>query len=181
MEPRNMAATSTIEENRSLPVANSQLVLWWFLATVTMLFAAFASSYLVRRGSDPSWKTIQLPAFVWVNTAVLIVSSITLELARRQRRRGWLVATTAVGVAFLAGQVHIWNQLAADGVFLPTRPHGSFFYILSGLHGAHLLGGIVLLGYALMSSRAQAVQNAATYWHFLTALWLGVLALVTLA
>jgi cytochrome c oxidase subunit 3 len=167
-------------EGQAFPVGNGQLVLWWFLATVTMLFAAFASAFLVRRASG-GWQPVQLPGLVWINVIVLAVSSGTMALARRHhaRSRAWLWTTAALGVVFVAGQVEVWRQLGARGLLLPTSPYSSFFYILSGLHGLHLLGGLVLLGAALRRGRPATVECAATYWHFLGGLWVGVLAFIT--
>ncbi len=110
-----------------------RLGLWMFLATVTMLFAAFTSAYIVRRsGSD--WQYVRVPSILWINTAILAASSIALETANRFGLRGqWNAAVAgcgaavALGVAFLAGQVVAWRELIAAGVYLPTSPHSSFF------------------------------------------------------
>jgi cytochrome c oxidase subunit 3 len=117
---------------------------------------------------------------------MILVSSSTLEQARRQAREGkmaglhtWLTVTTVLGMAFLAGQVTAWRQLAAAGIFLATNPHAAFFYLLTGAHGLHLAGGIGALVYAVRKvpvagTPAQALDIAdpvATYWHFLAGLW----------
>jgi len=168
-------------EARALPVSNSQIVLYGVLATVTMLFAAFASAYMVRQGSG-GWTQVMLPGSLWVNTIVLIASSVTIELARRrQPATPWLVASNLLAVAFLGGQLYAWQQLAAAGIYLPTNPHASFFYIMTGLHGVHLLCGLVLLAVAWVTRRATTMSCAATYWHFLGLVWLGVLALLKFA
>jgi cytochrome c oxidase subunit 3 len=110
-----------------------------------------------------------------------------MELARRGSRRGnaadakrWLIVTEALGIAFLASQYIAWRQLAAQGVFLPSNPHSSFFYILTGAHGLHLLGGLVALAVAATrTSRDDSTRTllhrttlCATYWHFFAVLWL---------
>ena len=161
-----------------------QVGLWAFLGTVTMLFAGFSSAYLVRRsGSD--WQAISLPPLLWLNTAVLALSSATLELARyavlRERLSGarfWFLLTTVLGIGFLAGQVEAWRLLAAQGVFLPTSPHSSFFFVLTTVHGVHLLGGIIALLILLARLWRPGRQNqivafrlCATYWHFVDGLW----------
>ncbi|MDA2929254.1 cytochrome c oxidase subunit 3 [Acidobacteria bacterium AH-259-O06] len=169
--------------------STSQLGLWIFLATVTMLFAAFTSAYLVRKsGSD--WQPVSLPAILWFNTALLLCSSVTMELGRARGKRlqtrglrSWLLASTLLGLGFLLGQLLAWRQLAAQGVFLPSSPHSSFFYILTGLHGFHLLAGLLLLLYLLFRVRPggnpgnrlaqrDLTNLCATYWHFLGGLWL---------
>lgn len=169
---------------------SAQLGLWLFLATVTMLFAAFTSAYLVRSAS-PDWETTPLPTALWINTIVLIASSMTLEMARSRRKKSilktfriWFLVTLLLGFGFLAGQLVAWKQLMDLGIFIPSNPHSSFFYILTGLHGLHLFSGLILLLYVFLRARpALAVRLSrpvhrdltglcATYWHFMTALWL---------
>jgi len=164
-----------------------QLGLWMFLGTVTMLFAAFTSAYLVRRGSL-DWQTIVLPTVLWVNTAALATSSLALEGSRwaghgghvRAARVGML-ATIVLGVGFLVGQVWAWQELASQGVFVPTNPYSSFFYILTGVHALHLTVGLVLLSWALRSLFRRSgvalawegpAATAATFWHFFGGVWL---------
>ncbi len=147
------------------------LGLWFFLATVTMLFAGFTSAMLVRR-TAADWQPLPVPPLLWINTGVLAVSSLTMERARRQARArsGSVAATALLGLLFLVGQVAAWRQLVAQGLFLSSNPHSSFFYILTGAHGVHLLGGLFALGYLL--ARRRGLNLCATYWHFLGALWI---------
>lgn len=168
-------------EARALSVDTAELGLWMFLASVTMLFAGFTSAYLVRQTTGSDWQPMPLPAVLWLNTVLLGASSVTIERARRAEASstGWLLATAALGVAFLAGQVSAWQELAASGVFLPSHPHSSFFYILTGAHGIHLLGGLGALAVALAGGRrgawprrARGLKLCALYWHFMGALWL---------
>jgi cytochrome c oxidase subunit 3 len=156
------------------------------VAAITILFAAFTSTYLVRRG-EADWQTGPLPSILWVNTAVLLASSATMEWARSRGRGGkldglrtWLTVTTGLGVAFLFGQIQAWRQLVAAGIYVSTNPHSAFFYLLSGAHGLHIVGGVLGLFYVLMKVRRvtaaaeamDSVDAAATYWHFLDGLWL---------
>ncbi|MFQ5740839.1 MAG: heme-copper oxidase subunit III [Acidobacteriota bacterium] len=173
-------------EHAALPLKTAQLGLWALLATLTMLFAGFTSAYLVRRaGLD--WQAISIPSLLWFNTGVLLLSSLTIEVARGALRRGrtaalkgGLLATTVLGLAFLAGQLFAWQQLAAQGVYLPTSPHSSFFYMLTAVHGLHLVGGLAALLYALSrvwsarwtAAEPTGVNLCATYWHFVDGLWL---------
>ena len=109
-------------ETRSLPVSNSQIVMYGVLATITMLFAAFGSAYLVRQGSG-DWQRVDLPATLWLNTLVLAGSSVTIELARRwSAPTPWLIASNLLAFLFLGGQLFAWRQLAAAGIYLPTNP-----------------------------------------------------------
>lgn len=179
------AVRPTLEDRRRREL--NQLGLWMFLGTVTMLFAAFTSAYLVRRASL-DWQSIVLPPVLWVNTAALAASSLTLEGSRWAGRHGrvgparlGMVATIVLGAGFLAGQVGAWQALAAQGIFVPTSPHSSFFYILTGVHAVHLVAGLVLLANALrwLVRGADAVvrtwegpaANAATFWHFFGGVW----------
>jgi cytochrome c oxidase subunit III len=162
------------------------------VVAILMFFMALASAYIVRRASSGDWIAIRIPPIVWVNTAVLLASSATLELARRKLAKGdagafrnfWAL-TTALGIAFLAGQFMAWRQLAAQGVFIATNPASSFFYVFTGTHAAHLFGGVALLLYVVARkfekariSRAAAAQVASYYWHFMDALWVFLLTLI---
>jgi cytochrome c oxidase subunit 3 len=175
-----------------------QLGVWMFLATVVMLFAAFTSAYIVRRSAS-DWSPVELPPILWANTAVLVASSLALEVGRRARARlrgpiaarAWIIAAAALGVLFLTGQVAVWRDLTARGLYLPSGPYSAFVYILTGLHGAHVAAGVTLLlvaawrtwraGLGLWSDAPPTVLNAAaTFWHFLAVLWVYLFALVTL-
>ena len=162
-----------------------------FLGTVSMLFIGFTSAYILRRTSD-DWQPLAAPPVLWLNTAALVLSSVTLEIGRR-RLRGWdlrgaqafVAATGLLGALFVGGQVVGWRQLAERGVFLSSNPHSSFFYVLTGVHAAHLLGGLVW--FAVVSGRLQRLKVTpggdglglfATYWHFLGALWVYLLFLL---
>ena len=161
--------------------------LWMFLATVTMLFAALSSAYLVRR-SGTDWRPVALPSLVWWNTLVLAASSAVLELGRRRRAElglatGLAGASLLAGV-FIVGQVGLWRALAAQGIYLLTNPHSSFIYLLTGVHAVHLLAALVvmLVTLATLGGRRDADTRAAlcaTFWHFLTGAWVYLLALVT--
>lgn len=165
------------------------------LATVTMLFAAFTAAILVRStGTD--WVQESLPWIVWMNTGVILLSSIALETARKSVRKDgpvavsarWLGATTVLGFLFLAGQVVGWKMFAAQGVFLPESPHGAFFYMLSAVHGIHVVGGIGALIWTYRKtlagtySAAQSggLTHTAIYWHFVGVVWIYLLVLLSI-
>jgi cytochrome c oxidase subunit III len=162
------------------------------LAGILMLFAAFTSAMVVRKGLSNDWVRTTLPHILYWNTLVLVASSVTLELSRRalsERRGGsfslWLYTTVGLGLAFVAGQFLAWRELAERGVFLSTNPSSSFFYLLTGAHGLHLLGGIIALGYVAAKApriaagrkRRTAVDVTAIYWHFMDGLWIYILIL----
>ena len=159
------------------------------LAGVTMLFAAFTSAYIVRKGISDDWRPTALPTLVWVNTLVLLVSSLTLERARRlygqtDALARWWLATTGLGVIFLLGQLVVWQQMVGAGIYLRTNPSSAFIYILTGAHGVHLLGGVAGLAYLsrrLLQDRppTRTVLNVtAIYWHFLDGLWVYLLLFI---
>ena len=183
------------EPYSSFPVSKARVALWVLLTGIVMLFAGLSSAYIVLRGT-PSWQNIEMPGLLWINTIVLVVSSFTIDMARRavsrnriEAMRRWLVASGLLGLAFLAGQLVAWRQLVNAGVYLPSTLHSSFFYILTGLHGIHLLGGIIALGYVfalafrnrLTVFNSEPLKLCATYWHFMDGLWLYLFTLLVLA
>jgi cytochrome c oxidase subunit 3 len=191
------------------------------VSAVLMIFVSYSSAYIVRKGLptlDPSgetlihdWLPLQLPNFLLVNTLVLLLSTLTMELARRQAIREaaisapdpvhsptrsktndipWLGLTAVLGLGFLAGQWLVWRELGARGFYLATSPSSSFFYLLTGTHGVHLLGGIIALLVASAAtlffrqsaaSRGVMVDVTAWYWHFMTLLWVYLLCLMKFA
>jgi cytochrome c oxidase subunit III len=164
------------------------------LAGIIMFFMALTSSFLVRKGLGDDWVAFALPHVLWFNSLVLILSSLTIELARRNLRVGvfgafrqWWAITTALGLLFVAGQAVAWRNLSAQGVFLATNPSSSFFYLLTASHALHLMGGIVFLFVVALRSwrrsritQSTAASLAAIYWHFMDGLWLFLFALLYL-
>jgi cytochrome c oxidase subunit 3 len=162
------------------------------LAAVTMLFIAFTTAYLARR-QEPGWGTVVMPPVLWLTTVILVASSVTLEWARRRVAAGdirglqrGLAATAGLGAAFLIGQLIAWHSLAAQGAYISSNPHSAFFYVLTGAHGVHLLGGLGAL--AIVAWKAYAgrygvashagVNVFSLYWHFMDLLWLYLFALL---
>ncbi len=156
------------------------------LAATTMAFAAFTSAFVVRRGMSNDWVALTLPRIIWANTAILIASSVLLELARRSLHRGrrsafngYWTAGTVLGALFLLGQAIAWLQLRAEGIFVATNPSSSFFYLLTAAHGLHILGGLTALVYVdvealrlqLGPGKRTAVDVSAVFWHFVDGLW----------
>jgi len=168
--------------------------IWLALAAILMFFMALVSAYLVRKGSGGDWRAIALPRVLWLNTAVLILSSLALEASHRAWEReqaavfrAWWATATALGLFFLAGQYVAWRELAAAGVYLATNPSSSFFYLFTAAHALHLAGGLAALLYVLsrdwMRLRATAgvaAEVAGIYWHFMDGLWVFLLLVLTL-
>ncbi len=189
------------------------------ITCVTALFIGLTVAYVARQGMggrwDPGtrqfthdWHPLPLPyRQLWINTIVLVVSSVTLELTRRNMLNKaefsamgitpprlkldppWLTITLGLGFGFLAGQVLVWNTLRSAGLFLRANPSSSFFYLFTGLHAVHLAGGLIVLLYAAcgnwlrMRSESQriAVDVTAWYWHFMGLLWFGIFGLLHFA
>jgi cytochrome c oxidase subunit 3 len=160
------------------------------LAAVTMTFAAFTSALVVRQVSGLDWRHISLPSILYWNTLVIFASSVTLEISRRQvptymgglrnqvaNPARWLCVTLFLGLLFVAGQYVAWLQLRSQGLYLPTHPSSSFFYVLTAAHGLHVLGGVgglVRVAAKLRNStlRRSTLDATACYWHFMDVLWL---------
>jgi cytochrome c oxidase subunit 3 len=164
------------------------------IVSILMFFMALASAFIVlRRGSD-LWVTVHLPRILWANTCVLLASSFTLESARERLyladasgfRKFWLM-TTVLGFLFVAGQLIAWRQLVAQGVYIASNQASSFFYIFTGAHAVHLLGGIgalLFVGFRKFEktkiSLPAAAEITSYYWHFMDGLWIFLLALLYL-
>ncbi|HVB98453.1 MAG TPA: heme-copper oxidase subunit III [Candidatus Dormibacteraeota bacterium] len=173
---------------RSRPVPQRSYVtgLTMGLAAILMFFMALVSAFIVRKGLSDDWRAFPLPPILWLNTAILFVSSITIQVARRRLGREdvaafrrWWTVTTGLGLLFVAGQLIAWRQLAHEGVYLASNPSSSFFYLLTAAHGVHLLGGIIALiviGWRSWQNtrvtRSTATEMAAIYWHFMDGLWI---------
>jgi cytochrome c oxidase subunit III len=185
---------------RRVPSRTYRKGIWVALTAVTMMFAAFTSTIVVRKGAANDWSHIPLPYILYWNTVILLASSVTLELSRRslasapghpqeisRRSAPWLHITAVLGLIFVAGQFMAWRTLVSRGVYLASNPSSSSFYLLTGAHGAHLLGGIAALLYLVIRSRAMAagqlrtaVGVAAIYWHFMDGLWIYILLLLAM-
>jgi cytochrome c oxidase subunit 3 len=198
----------------------ARLALAILLVPIVMLFVSFTSAYIVRQGLPSldeksgqyvrDWISVAIPfRLLLLNTFVLVVSTVTMELARRQMSRRtalaavrvpgvsvgddklfpWLLVTVVLGFAFLVGQFVAWRQLSSHGIYVSTNPSSSFIYLLTASHAVHLFGGIVALLTALVLSlqRQQPerqyiiVDTASWYWHFMALLWVYIFALLQFA
>lgn len=177
-----------------VPAQTYHTGMWMALVAIVMLFAAFTSAMVVRKGGSSDWTALAIPRILYLNTMILIASSVALEASRRELAAGmagrfkmWLYAAALLGVAFIGGQLVAWRELASRGVYLSTNPSSSFFYLLTAAHGIHLLGGLIALFYLvwrapLLASglkKRVAVDVTALYWHFMDGLWIYLLILLT--
>lgn len=178
------------------PANGSASGIWIALFAITMSFAAFTSALIIREVSS-DWTHIAIPRIVFGSSVILLLSSVTAEMSRRELRAGaarstkpsgkalaLLAATLFLGLVFVGGQYLAWRSLASRGLYVATNPNSSFFYLLTGTHAICVLGGITALGYLLArlvlhrSVRGTLVSSVAIYWHFITALWLYLLIII---
>ena len=173
--------------------------IWVIMASITMSFAAFTSALVVRQGTAPL-QPITLPPVLYLNTLVIIASSVTLEIARRRiaafmggrvdagkhqaaNPALWLYVTLALGLLFVAGQTFAWVRLRAQGIGLAANISYSFFYVLTVMHALHLLGGLggmtrVTVKLQNATLRRSTLDATSRYWHFMGVLWVYLLLLL---
>ncbi len=195
-DPNGNGAPKGNGHKRSLPDIQAsgnryRIGMWVGLASILMMFTALSSAYIVRAASSTDWQPLRMPRILLLSTALILVSSGTLEVARRKWKETannshlrWLLLTVVLGIGFLVSQLFAWRALVRQGVYVASNPHSSFFYLLTAAHGVHLLGGLAALAYLLLRRRApredefaiaksQAGADAVTlYWHFMDFLWL---------
>lgn len=162
-----------------------KFTLWVALGSVVMMFAGLTSAYIVKR-SQPSWTTFQMPLVFWYSTAVMLLSSLTIQQAVRafksremKKYRSLLIVTAVLGLVFILMQWIGFSQLWSQGIVLKGSGAGQFLYIIFGLHALHVLGGIIALAVVLIRAfrgsrrnyNSVPVEIAATYWHFVDLLW----------
>ncbi len=177
----------------------SRTGIWVALAAITMTFAAITSAMVVRQGASMDWRHFSLPPVLYLDTVILLASSVTLELARKRAaafaRMGvqpgrslpllWLWVTLGLGLLFVAGQYTAWLQLKAEGWYLATNPSSSFFYLFTAMHGVHVLGGLAGLTLVIWrfskpasTLRLSTLSTVSYYWHFMDGLWIYLLVLL---
>ena len=194
---RNLAPTGgrlrSVQEYSPPPASTG---IWVVLAAISMSFAAFTSALVVRKGGATDWRHFTLPSILYVNTLVLLASSVTLEISRRRvatfmgglRSRvanptRWLYVTLSLGLLFVAGQYIAWRQLSSQGLYLATNPSSSFFYVFTAAHALHVLGGLGGLARVIrrlnkLVLRRSTLDATSRYWHFMDVLWVYLLLLL---
>lgn len=168
------------------PLPAAKIGLGVFIVVASALFALFLSAYSMRMQMG-DWRPLPAPALLWLNTLVLVLSSVALQWAQVAARRGQmesvrfgLLAAGAFSLGFLTGQILAWRELTAAGYVLTSNPANAFFYVLTAAHALHVLGGLVALGRttdkvwrgARMNQVRLSVELCAIYWHFLLLVWL---------
>lgn len=187
------AAAMTPAEEAALRQRGASTALWLFIAVASVLFTLFFVAYAMRMDQAPDWSAVALPWQLWLSTALLVAGSLLMHLAGTAAHaqqplltRLWLVGGGLAAAAFLASQLWAWQSLIDQRVMLGGNPASSFFYVLTALHGLHVLGGLVAWSIAAQAlalprgelpGAAWRIVLCARYWHFLLLLW-GALFLV---
>jgi cytochrome c oxidase subunit III len=174
------------EPKQTLSMHPKKFALWLFIVTVVMIFAALTSAYIVRQ-SEGNWLEFDLPQTIYITSGIILTSSITMQWSYFAAKNDNLMSlrlntliTAFLGIAFLVGQYIVWQDLVAMDVYFVGNPAGSFMYVLTGLHGVHLISGVIFLilvtvnafRYKVHSKSMDQIEMCATYWHFLDGLWL---------
>ncbi len=180
-------------ENRRYVIHPKKFAMWLFLVTVTMLFAAFSSAMIVRR-ADGNWTMFQVPQTFLISTVVIILSSLSMQWAyfaakkdEVDQNRIALWITLGLAMIFMVTQYIGFTDLIRAKVFIVGNPSGSFFYVITGLHALHVLGGIFFLmatlssayNYRVHSRNMLRINLCTTYWHFIGVLWVYLFAILT--
>lgn len=168
-----------------------------YFGVIAVLFTLISSAYVMRMGMAGmghgpmgDWRPMPEPPLLWINTAVLLLASLAWEAARAGTRRAradllriGLVSAGSLGILFVGGQLLVWRQFETAGYFLQANPANAFFYLITALHGLHLLGGLFFWARAVRRLRSGgdvglAVDLSAAYWHFLLLVWVLMLGLL---
>ncbi|GAB3169894.1 cytochrome c oxidase subunit 3 [Telluribacter humicola] len=173
------------EPEETLSMDPKKFILWLFIVSIIMIFASQTSAYLVRR-AEGNWLEFDMPPIFWYSTYVLVASSISMHWAYLAAKKdNFRSLRIAISITFVLGMVFLWMQflgwkdLVDMKVFFVGNPSGSFFYVFTGLHGFHLITGLIVLVYGLVaafqlrvhSKNLRRIQICTTYWHFLDILW----------
>ena len=187
-----------IENESSSPTNKLKVTMWFVLLVVLMTFGGLVGSYIVISTNGVlEWNPFDLPLQIWISTALILFSSITYKISQRNfykenqpKAKNWLLVTTVLGGMFIASQILAWFALFRSGISVQSNPYAGFFYILTAVHAAHVIGGICALGYIVLRTwyetdseaelelRKNISKSIGWYWHFMDALWLVLVALL---
>jgi cytochrome c oxidase subunit III len=173
------------EAEETLSMEPKKFILWLFIVSSVMFFASQTSAYLVKR-AEGNWAEFEVPQIFWYGTAVIILSSITMQFAVYSAKKDNFNAlktaisiTFALAILFLVLQVEGWKELVKQNVYFVGNASGSFFYAFTVFHGVHILMGLIVLGVTFVSSlrmkvhatALRRIEICATFWHFLGLVW----------
>ncbi len=174
-----------------------RVTMWVMLAAIVMMFVALSSAYIILSAGD-QWRPVRMPRMFFLSTGIILVSSATIRTARRSLKQAsereytrWLLVTLLLGLSFLVSQFLGWRQLVTQGVYFSGHPHSSFFYLFSGAHGVHVLGGLLALSYLFARAlrgwketagekREALTDVVSLYWHFMDGIWIWLFLLLLL-
>jgi cytochrome c oxidase subunit 3 len=186
------------EPRDQAPPDKAKVVTWFLLIVVLMTFGGLAGAYVViATNRVAEWRPFELPIQVWMSTALIVASSLTYHIAQKaifandhQRLRRFLIITTVLGAAFISSQIIVWLELVNRGYYLSGNPYAGFFYIITGIHAVHVLGGVIALGAIITRSSTQTefgpeleyrrnlARAVGWYWHFIGILWIALFAML---
>lgn len=170
----------------------SRILTGFLLVVVLMTFGGLSAAYIVIQTNNVAeWRPFALPIQVWISTTLIVLSSVAYHIGKNAIDRNdqpaakkWLIATTALGAAFISSQILAWIELTARGLYVRGNPYAGFFYILTAVHAVHVLGGIIALGSILLHTwhptadeafiarRRTLAQTVGWYWHFMGGIWI---------
>lgn len=187
------------EESSAQSVPDKARVVTWFLLIVMLMtFGGLCGAYVVvATNGVAEWRPFELPIQVWISTVLIVASSLTYHIAQlaifendHQRLRRFLIATTALGAAFISSQIIVWLELVDRGYYMRGNPYAGFFYIITGIHAVHVLGGVIALGAIILRTSAHTVHSleleyrrnlaraVGWYWHFMGILWIALFVML---
>ena len=192
------ASNDSFTESYEKSFSKSKILTWFLLIVVLMTFGGLIAAYIVISTNGViEWQPFNLPIQVYISTALILIGSITYTIAQKaisindnQKSKNWLIATTVLGAMFISSQILAWFALVSRGYYLQSNPYAGFFYIMTALLAAHVLGGIIALGYVVLrvwnkneleselEKRREISASVGWYWHFMGGLWLVLLALL---
>jgi len=171
---------------KTMAMEPKRFLLWMFMVSIIMIFAALTSAYIVRQ-AEGNWLSFELPSILWYATGILLMSSITAQLAYWSARHDnigalklYLGLSVLLGIGFLVFQIYTWGALVDNSVYFVGNPSGSFLYVIMGVHGFHLISGLIYLSIILVRTFQYKVHSknllqlglSVSYWHFLDVLWI---------
>jgi len=174
------------EPKKVLAMHPKKFALWLFMVSIVMIFASLTSAYIVKR-SDGEWLMFEFPSIFQISTAIILLSSASMQwaysLAKNNevnKLKAALILTVFLGISFLLAQLNGWSRLVEENVYFVGNPAGSFIYVFTGVHGFHLITGLIFIGiviystfnYKVHSKNLAQIEMCTTYWHFLGGLWI---------
>src|SRR5579871_3712423 len=182
---QSIEVNETVNTQRK-KIHSHKFTMWIAIGSIIMMFAGFTSAYIVKR-QQPGWTTFDIPRAFWYSTAVILISSITVQMALKNFKernirgyRNMITVTAVLGIVFIALQVLGFQTIWKSGVTLSGSGAGQFLYVIAGLHALHVLGGIIALlvtffrafGAKLRNYNSVPIEVVTTYWHFVDLLWI---------